>query len=63
MPAAVAAIRKFVKVRLPGSDDDGQDLLEYAMLCALIAIVALGAVSFVGQTVHNVFWQTIASNF
>lgn len=63
MPAAVAAIRKFVKARLSRADDDGQDLLEYAMLCALIAIVALGAVSFVGQTVHNVFWQTIASNF
>jgi Flp pilus assembly pilin Flp len=33
------------------------------LLAALIAIVALGAVSAVGQTIYNVFWQTIATNF
>jgi Flp pilus assembly pilin Flp len=43
--------------------EHGQDLLEYALLMALIAIVALAAVSTVGQTIHNVFWKTIASNF
>jgi len=41
----------------------GQDLLEYALLCSLIALVAMGAVGFVGQTVYNVFWQSIAQNF
>jgi Flp pilus assembly pilin Flp len=41
--------------------DDGQDLLEYAMLCALIAVVAVGAVTQVGNTINNVLWQVIAA--
>ena len=42
------------------SDEDGQDLLEYALMCALIALVAVGAVSSVGQAIHTLFWQNIA---
>jgi Flp pilus assembly pilin Flp len=42
---------------------EGQDLLEYALLCSLIALVAMGAVGFVGQTIYDVFWQSIAQNF
>ena len=41
---------------------DGQDLLEYAMLCALIALVAFGAVQTVGNTLNTVFWQVIAAS-
>ena len=44
-------------------EDDGQDLMEYGILMALIAIVAMGSVSFFGNTINNVFWQTIAANF
>ncbi len=40
---------------------DGQDLLEYAMLCALIAIVAVTAVQNVGSTIQTVLWQVIAA--
>ena len=43
--------------------DEGQDLLEYGLLMVLIAILALGAVSTLGQTVNNVFWGQIAQNF
>jgi Flp pilus assembly pilin Flp len=43
------------------TDGEGQDLLEYSMLVALIAILAVGAVSTLGNTVHTVFWQTIAA--
>jgi Flp pilus assembly pilin Flp len=39
----------------------GQDLLEYAMLAALIAVFAIGAVTTVGNTINTVFWQTIAA--
>jgi len=39
--------------------DDGQDLLEYALLMALIAIVAMVGVNSVGQTIQNVFWTGI----
>ena len=42
---------------------DGQDLLEYGLLAALIAIVAFAAVSTVGQTIYTVFWQAIGNNF
>jgi Flp pilus assembly pilin Flp len=61
-PVAVAALLRIAHTRLRHSED-GQDLLEYGLLCALIAIFALGAVSTVGQTIHTVFWQTIATNF
>jgi Flp pilus assembly pilin Flp len=40
--------------------DEGQDLLEYALLVALIALGAIGAVQTVGQTVSGVFWDAIA---
>ena len=35
--------------------------LGYSMLVGLIAILAVGAVSTLGNTVHTVFWQTIAA--
>jgi Flp pilus assembly pilin Flp len=43
--------------------EDGQDLLEYGLLAALIAITAIGAVTAVGQAIYSVFWQSIATNF
>jgi len=61
-PAAVAVFKKIVNARLRRSEE-GQDLLEYGVLVALIALFAIGAVSAVGNTIHNVFWQTIATNF
>ena len=42
--------------------EDGQDLLEYALLCALIALVALGAVTAVGNQINKVLWQVIAAS-
>jgi len=41
--------------------DDGQDLLEYALLMGLIAIVAMVGVTSVGQTIQNVFWTGIGN--
>jgi Flp pilus assembly pilin Flp len=40
--------------------DTGQDLIEYALLVALIAMVATVGVSAVGTTVMTVFWTTIS---
>jgi Flp pilus assembly pilin Flp len=45
-----------------GRREEGQDLLEYAMLAALIAIFAIGAVQAVGNTINNVFWSAIAAS-
>lgn len=44
------------------SREEGQDLLEYAILCALIALVAVGAVQTLGNTINTVFWQAIAAS-
>ena len=37
--------------------EDGQDLLEYALLVALIALVAVGAVTAAGTQVSAIFNQ------
>ena len=41
--------------------DEGQDLLEYAMLMALIAVGAVVAVTQLGQTITNIFWAPIGT--
>jgi Flp pilus assembly pilin Flp len=43
--------------------NDAQDLTEYGLLAALIAIAALAAVSTLGQTIRAVLWAPIANNF
>jgi pilus assembly protein Flp/PilA len=43
--------------------EEGQDLLEYGLLMALIAIVAIGAITSLGNTITTVFWQYIAGTF
>jgi pilus assembly protein Flp/PilA len=48
-------------VRALVKEDEGQDLLEYALLIALIAIVCVGAVAGAGNAVKNVF-TTIAGS-
>ena len=37
------------------TDESGQDLAEYALLLALIAIVVIVAVRVLGPTIRNVF--------
>ena len=61
-PVAVATLKQFVNGRFRKSED-GQDLLEYGLLAALIAIFAIGAVASVGNAINTVFWTSIASNF
>ena len=41
--------------------DDGQDLLEYALLVALIALVAVGAVTAAGTSVSDIFTKIAGS--
>ena len=42
--------------------DEGQDLLEYAMLASLIAVFALAAVRLVGDRVSAVLWGSIVAS-
>jgi Flp pilus assembly pilin Flp len=43
--------------------DDGQDLVEYGLLAALIAVVVMTAVATLGNTINTVLWQSIVQNF
>ncbi len=42
-------------VRQLARNEEGQDLLEYALLVALIALVAIGAVAAAGTSVNSIF--------
>ena len=43
----------WVRSHLPVKDDTGASLVEYALLLALIAVVAIGALVLLGGTVNN----------
>ena len=49
MSQLVAFVKSFAR------NEEGQDLLEYALLVALIALIAIGAVGTAGQAVNTIF--------
>jgi pilus assembly protein Flp/PilA len=55
MSRALATLGRFLR------SDDGQDLTEYGLLAALIALVAVGAVTATGGAMQG-FWQSIAQS-
>jgi len=40
---------------------DAQDLLEYGLLAALIAVVAVIGITSVGQSIYTLFWRDIGN--
>jgi pilus assembly protein Flp/PilA len=46
---AIAAVRSFIR------NDEGQDLLEYALLISLIALVCVVAITAAGNNVKTIF--------
>jgi Flp pilus assembly pilin Flp len=40
--------------------DHGQDLMEYGLLMALIAVVAIAGVKTLGTTINDLLWEFIA---
>jgi pilus assembly protein Flp/PilA len=52
---------RFFKMVHALRQEDGQDLLEYALLIALIALVAVGAITVAGQNVSTIFNQIAAA--
>jgi pilus assembly protein Flp/PilA len=48
-------MRLINRIRALARDESGQDLLEYALLVALIALVAFGAVQLAGGSVNTIF--------
>lgn len=51
MKRLMTYVKSFVR------ENEGQDLLEYALLIALIALVAVGAVAAAGVSVNDIFTQ------
>lgn len=49
MSQLVAFVKSFAR------NEEGQDLLEYALLVALIALVAVAAVGLAGSSVKTIF--------
>ena len=42
-------------------DEQGQDLIEYALLAVLIAAAAVVAVGAMGDTINRVLWSPLAT--
>ena len=42
------------------SNDEGQDIAEYAVMLAVIVVIVVGTVSLIGKNANNIF-STIAS--
>jgi len=53
MKRLCAAVARF------GRECDGQDLVEYGLLAALISCFVIGAVTLFGQTITNTFWNQV----
>jgi pilus assembly protein Flp/PilA len=51
----VSLLRRFVR------RDEGQDLLEYALLISLIALVCVGAITAAGTNVKDIFDKIAAA--
>lgn len=56
MPQMMTAVGRLMR------RNDGQDLLEYGLLAALIAVAAMVSVAALGETIHTVFWSGIGSS-
>ena len=57
MAQVMTAIRRLVL------RNEGQDLIEYGLLVALIAAVAVAGVNALGSTILTVFWRDIGQAF
>ena len=56
-----AMIVGWARDRVSGKDDTGASLVEYALLLALIAVVAIGALTFLGGAVTHTL-NNVANN-
>ena len=48
-------LKIYLKLQNLRSDDEGQDLIEYALVAAMIAVVAISMMRKVGSSVNTVF--------
>ena len=60
----VTSTRACVEMALAGADDQrGQGLAEYALILALIAIMAIASLVFLGTVIADMFWDPISEDF
>jgi Flp pilus assembly pilin Flp len=59
MELSMSTVARLVTAFVRG--DDAQDLIEYALLVGLIAIVAVIGVGQVGSAVNNVLWEAVTN--
>jgi Flp pilus assembly pilin Flp len=43
------------------SEDDGQDIAEYAVMLAVILVLVVGTIRLIGSNANNVFSNTASS--
>ena len=60
MVAAMTRLRAFIVSF--AREEPGQDLLEYGLLMALIAVAAILTVTGLGRTITDIFWAPIAAS-
>ncbi|HYU46541.1 MAG TPA: hypothetical protein VEK84_10245 [Terriglobales bacterium] len=51
----------FQRLNCLWSDEEGQDIAEYAVMLAVILVLVIGTVRLIGGNANNVF-STVASN-
>ena len=56
-----ALLKLYVKLQTLGNGEDGQDLVEYALLVSLVALVCIGGISKVASGVNTAFSNISAS--
>ncbi|HET9791139.1 MAG TPA: Flp family type IVb pilin [Candidatus Angelobacter sp.] len=56
-----SALKLYVASQTLISDEKGQDLIEYAILCALVAVVAVAATGNLKTIISNIF-SSMGSN-
>ncbi len=48
-------------VRTMWSDDEGQDIAEYAVMLAVILVIVIGTIKLIGTQANTVFSQTASA--
>jgi Flp pilus assembly pilin Flp len=48
-------------IRKLWSEDDGQDIAEYAVMLAVILVLVVGTIRLIGSNANNVFSNTASS--
>lgn len=48
-------------LRKAWSDDDGQDIAEYAVMLAVILVIVVGTIRLIGSNANTVFSQAASS--